>query len=146
MRVKLKNRLNPKPSGPSLDRAGLPAPPPGPKPGAPRPGEKAGMGTSRPSPGGTRKNLVLSRPVKALVSRVCSLPSIYKTRRTCAPHRKPRLTNNGPLATPAKDSLLSTFGTTGRLKPLRSAELETIREPDVSSFLEFTQKDQEAVS
>ena len=131
MRVKLRNRLNPKPSRPSLDRAGLLAPPSGPR--APPPGEKACKGISKPRAGGFRKNLVLSQ---ALVSRACSLPSIYKTRRTCIPHRKQHVTNNRLLAMPTKDSL-EYLGTAGRLKPLRSAELETIQEPDVASSRKF---------
>ncbi|CAL8383921.1 unnamed protein product [Arctogadus glacialis] len=138
MRVKLKNRLNQKPSRPSLEGEGLLAPPSGPEPRAPRAGEKAGKGLSTPRAGGSRKNLVLSKPVKSLVSRVCSLPSIYKTRRTCVTHRKQNSTHNRLLAMPAKDSL-EYLATTGRLKPLRSAEFETIQEPDVASSLKFSQ-------
>ncbi|XP_059891733.1 cyclin-dependent kinase-like 3 isoform X2 [Gadus macrocephalus] len=138
VRVKLKNRLNQKPSRPSLEGEGLLAPPSGPEPRAPRPGEKAGKGLSTPRAGGSRKNLVLSKPIKALVSRVCSLPSIYKTRRTCVTHRKQNSTHNRLLAMPAKDSL-EYLATTGRLKPLRSAEFETIQEPDVASSLKFSQ-------
>ncbi|XP_030194968.1 cyclin-dependent kinase-like 2 [Gadus morhua] len=138
MRVKLRNRLNQKPSRPSLEGEGLLAPPSGPEPTAPRPGEKAGKGLSTPRAGGSRKNLVLSKPVKALVSRICSLPSIYKTRRTCVTHRKQNSTHNRRLAMPAKDSL-EYLATTGRLKPLRSAEVETIQEPDVASSLKLSQ-------
>ncbi|CAL8326035.1 unnamed protein product [Lota lota] len=139
MRVKLINRLIPKPSRPSLDTAGLLAPPSGSKPRAAQPGEKAGKGTSRPRAGGSRKDMVLSRPVKALVSRACSLPSIYKTRRTCIPqHRKQHFTNNRLLVTPAKDSL-EHLVTRGRSKPLRSSELETIQKPDVASSQKVSQ-------
>ncbi|CAL8377785.1 unnamed protein product [Gadus morhua 'NCC'] len=46
MRVKLRNRLNQKPSRPSLEGEGLLAPPSGPEPTAPRPGEKAETHTS----------------------------------------------------------------------------------------------------
>ncbi|XP_056432266.1 cyclin-dependent kinase-like 1 isoform X3 [Gadus chalcogrammus] len=138
MRVKLRNRLNQKPSRPSLEGEGLLAPPSGPEPTAPRPGEKAGKGLSTPRAGESRKNLVLSKPVKALVSRVCSLPSIYKTRRTCVTHRKQNSTHNRLLAMPAKDSL-EYLATTGLLKPLRSAEVETIQEPDVASSLKLSQ-------